>query len=91
MVIGLVLLTDGASCDKGIDERGESRPPEVSFQECFGAEVSCMSSSGGVMYGTDDGLPFMWGNVHMTFEVQVAIGHVPVIHGGTGEQGGSFF
>ena len=29
-----------------------------------GAESSCVSSSGGVMYGMDDGLLFVQGNVH---------------------------
>ena len=52
---------------------------------------SCMSRGGGVMYGVGDGLSFMWGNVHLAFEVQMAVGHVPIIHGGAGEQGGPFF
>ena len=30
------------------------------------------------MYGAHDGLPFMWGNVHPTFEVQITVGHVPI-------------
>ena len=32
------------------------------------------------MYRPDNGLSLMWGNVHATFEVQMAIGHVPVVH-----------
>ena len=38
-----------------------------------------MSSGGEVMYGAGNGLSFMGGNVYMTFEVQMAVGHVPVI------------
>ena len=40
-----------------------------------------MSCGGGVVYGSDDGLPFVWRNIHAAFEVQVAIGYMPVIHG----------
>ena len=40
-----------------------------------------MSSGGGIMYEASDGLSLMWGNIHASFEVQVAIGHVPVIFG----------
>ena len=38
-----------------------------------------MSSGGGVMYGAGDGLSLVWRNIHATFEVQMTIGHVPVI------------
>ena len=31
------------------------------------------------MYGVGNGLLFVGGNVYVTFEVQMAIGHVPVI------------
>ena len=69
VVVDFVLLTYGTSSDEGIDKRGQSRPPEIPFQECFGMESSCMSGSGGVMYGMDNGLSFMRGNVHAAFEV----------------------
>ena len=39
-----------------------------------------MSSSGEVMYGSGGGLSLMWRDVHAAFEVQVAIGHMPIIH-----------
>ena len=54
-MVNFVLLADGASCNEDVDERRESRPPEVSFQECFGTKVSRVSSGGAVMYGSDDG------------------------------------
>ena len=91
MVIDFVLLAYGAPSNEGIDEGGQSRPPEVVFQERFGTKPSHMSRGGRVMYGADDGLLFMWGNVHMALEVQVAVGHVPIVHGGAGEQGGPLF
>ena len=69
MMIDFVLLAYSTSGNEGIDKRGKSRPPEFSFQECFGAESSCVSGGGGVMYGTDNGLLFVRGNVHSTFEV----------------------
>ena len=40
-----------------------------------------MPSGGEIMYGVSNGLSLMWGNVHVALEVQVVIGHVPVIHG----------
>ena len=43
--------------------------------------MSSMSNGGGVMYGVGNGLSVMWGTVHVTFEVQMAVGHVPVSYG----------
>ena len=90
-MVNLILLAYRASGDEGVDEGGKSRPPKVSFQESFGAESSSMSCSGGAMYGADNGLSFMWRNVHATLEIQVAIGHMPIVFRGMGEQGGSRF
>ena len=39
------------------------------------------------MNRADNGLSFMWGNIHATLEVQMAICHVPIVHRGAGEQG----
>ena len=78
-MVNFVLLAYCASGDEGIDEGGKSGPPKVSFQESLSAESSCMSSSGGVVYGADNGLSLMWGNVHVTLEVQVTVGHMPII------------
>ena len=69
MVVDFVLLTYSTSRDEGIDEQGEAQPPEVSFEQGFGPKASCMSGGGGVVYGTGNGLSFMWGNIHATFEV----------------------
>ena len=47
MMVHFVLLACGAARDKGIDEGGQTRPPEVTFDDSLGAEVSCMSQGGG--------------------------------------------
>ena len=69
VVISLILLAYCASGNEGVDEGGKSRPPKVLFQESFGAESSHVSSGGGVVYGADNGLSLVWGNVHASFEV----------------------
>ena len=69
MVINLILLAYCASGNEGVDEGGESRPPKVPFQKSFGAELSRVSCGGGVVYRVDNGLSFVQGNVHATFEV----------------------
>ena len=69
MVIDFVLLTYGTSSDEGIDKGGQSRPPEVSFKEGFGAESSSVPRGRRVMYGVNNGLSFMWRDVHAVFEV----------------------
>ena len=68
MVVDFVLLTYGTSGDEGIDERGQSRPPEVSLKEGFGAESSSVSGGRRIVYGVNNGL-FMWGDVHAALEV----------------------
>ena len=69
MMVDFVLLTYGTSVYEGIDERGQSRPPEVSLKEGFGAKSSGMSRGRGVVYGANNGLSFMWGDVHVALEV----------------------
>ena len=64
----------------------EERP---SHQKSLGSEVSSMSSDGRAMYGVYNGLLLMRGNIHSALEVQITIGHVPVIFGQTREQGGA--
>ena len=69
MVIDFVFLAYSTSSNEGIDKRGQSGPPEVPLQECFGAESSCVSRGRRVVYGANNGLSFMWRNVHAAFEV----------------------
>ena len=69
MMIDLVLLTYGTSGNEGINKRGQSGPPEVSFKESFSAESSGVSRGRGVMYGANNGLSLMWRDVHSVLEV----------------------
>ena len=43
MSVYLVLLTYSTSFDKFVDVSGQSRPPEVVFEEGFGVELSRMA------------------------------------------------
>ena len=47
--VGLVLLADGAAGDKVLHEGGETWPPEIPFQECFGMKDTHMSCQRGGM------------------------------------------
>ena len=47
MMVHLVLLACDAARDKGIDKGGQTRPPEVTFDDGLGAETPCMSGGGG--------------------------------------------
>ena len=47
MMVYFVLLACGAAPDKGIDKGGQTRPPEVTFDDGLGAEMPCMSRGGG--------------------------------------------
>ena len=38
MSVGFVLLADGASSDEVLHKGGEARPPEIPFQNRFGAK-----------------------------------------------------
>ena len=49
MMVYFVLLAHGTAQDKGIDKGGQTRPPEVTFNDGLGAETPCMSRGGGVM------------------------------------------
>ena len=69
VVIDFVLLAYGTSSNETVDKRGQSRPPEVTFQECFGVESSSMSGGRRVVYGANYGLLFVWRDVHATLEV----------------------
>ena len=41
--VSLVLLTDGAPGNKVLYEGGETRPPEILFQDCFGMKYTHVS------------------------------------------------
>ena len=53
--VGLVLLANGATSDKVFHEGGETRPPEISFQDCFGAEDTHVTGQRGGVDGVEQG------------------------------------
>ena len=56
MMVYLVLLAHGTARDKGIDKGGQTRPPEVAFDDGLGVETSCMSRSGGFVHRANKGV-----------------------------------
>ena len=55
MMVYLVLLACGAARDKGIDKGGQTRPPEVMFNDGLGAETPCMPGSRGFVQRANEG------------------------------------
>ena len=55
MMVYFVLLAHGAARDKGIDKGGQTRPPEVTFDDGLGVETPCMPRGGGFMQGVNKG------------------------------------
>ena len=49
MSVYFVLLTYSTSFDKFVDISGQSGPPEVAFEECFGVESSHMAKGRGTV------------------------------------------
>ena len=41
--VGLILLANGAAGNKVLYEGGETRPPEIPFQDCFGMKDTHMT------------------------------------------------
>ena len=46
MCTGFVLLTNGAARNEVVDKHGKSRPPEVTFNNGFGMEMSKVAREG---------------------------------------------
>ena len=53
--VGLVLLANGATSDKVLHEGGETRPPEIPFQDCLGAEDTHVTRQRGGVDGVEQG------------------------------------
>ena len=51
MCANLVLLADGTACDEIINEYRKSRPPEITFNNGFGAKTSEVAREGGRVDG----------------------------------------
>ena len=53
MCVGLVLLADGTASDKVFYEGGETWPPEILFQDCFGMKDTHMTRQRGGVDGVE--------------------------------------
>ena len=81
MMVYLVLLAHGTARDKGSDKGGQTRPPEVTFNDGFGAETPCMPGGGGFMQRANEGAPSHRWYIHLSLKIEVAILKGPVSKG----------
>ena len=81
MMVYLVLLACDAARDKGIDKGGQTRPPEVTFDDGLGAEMPCMPRGGGFMQGANKGAAGRQWYIHSFLKVEAAILKGPVSKG----------
>ena len=81
MMVYLVLLARGTARDKGIDKGGQTRPPEVMFNDGLGAEMPCMLRSGGFMQRANEGAAGQWWYIHSSLKVEAAVLKGPVSEG----------
>ena len=89
MVVHLVLLASGTARDKGIDKGGQTRPPEVVFDNGFGMKTLCMPSGGGFVQRANKGVAGRWWHIHPSLKVEVTILKGPVSEGRAREQRGA--
>ena len=85
MMVHFVLLACGAARDKGIDEGGQARPPEVTFDDGLGAETPCVSRGGEFVQRANEGAASRQWYIHLSLKVEAAILKGPVSEGGTRE------
>ena len=81
MMVYLVLLARGAARDKGIDKGGQTRPPEVVFDDGLGAETPCMPRSGGFVQRANEGVAGRQWYIHSSLKVEAAVLKDPVSEG----------
>ena len=89
MMVHLVLLACDAARHKGIDKGGQTRPPEVTFDDGLGAETPCMSGGGGFVQRANEGAVGHQWYIHSSLKVEVAILKGPISEGRTREQRGA--
>ena len=87
MCADFVLLANGATGDKVIDEDGKPWPPEVAFDDGLGTEPSEMAQDRGGMDGVQERGTSGWWYIHTTLVVEVSIVKGPVGEGGSGKKG----
>ena len=89
MMVYFVLLTCGTARDKGIDEGGQARPPEVTFNDGLGVEMPCMSGGGGFVQRANEGVASRRWYIYLSLKVEVAVLKGPISEGRTREQRGA--
>ena len=88
-MVYLVLLASGAVRDKGIDKGGQTRPPEATFDDGFGAEMPCMPRGGGFVQRANKGAVGRQWYIHSSLKVEAAVLKGPVSKGRVREQRGA--
>ena len=81
MMVHLVLLASGAARDKGIDKGGQTRPPEVMFNDGFGTKMPCMSGDGEFVQRANKGAVGRRWYIHSSLKVEAAVLKGPVSEG----------
>ena len=87
MCADFILLANGTTGDKVIDEDGKSWPPEVALDDGLGAESSEMTRDRGGMDGVQERGTSGWQYIHTTLVIEVSVVKGPVGEGGSGEKG----
>ena len=87
MCADFVLLANGATGNKVIDEDGKPRPPEVAFDDSFGAEPSEMARGRGGVDGVQERGTSGWWYIQTTLVIEVSVVKGPVGEGGSGKKG----
>ena len=81
MMVYLVLLASGTARDKGIDKGGQTRSPEVTFNNGFGMKMPFMPGGGGFVQRANKGAAGCRWYIHSSLKVEVAILESPVSEG----------
>ena len=85
--VSLVLLTDRTAGNAVLYEGGETWPPEVPVQDCFGMKDPHMSRERRGVNGVEQGRTSQGGYKHAITKIKMSIIERPVQEGGVSEQG----
>ena len=88
-MVHLVLLANGTARDKGIDKGGQTRLPEVAFDDGFGMKTPCMPGGGGFVQRANKGAVGCWWHIHPALKVEATVLKGPVSEGRAREQRGA--
>ena len=88
-MVHFVLLACGAARDKGIDKGGQTRPPEVMFDDGLGVEMPCMSGGGEFMQRANEGVAGCRWYIHSSLKVEAVVLKGPISEGRIRKQRGA--